>query len=85
MMSGHSSKTLMNTEVGTRDYGIAMIGLTMLFFGRVCIWKTVECFKCGLMGYPNKNMEDFVAESDLNRGFSRVPIFGLETVSVVYW
>jgi hypothetical protein len=71
MMSGHNSKTLMNTEVGTRDYGIAMIGLTMRFFGRVCIWKAVECFKCGVVGYPNKNMEDFVAESDLNRGFSR--------------
>jgi hypothetical protein len=25
----------------------------------------VECFKWGLMGYPSKNMEDFVTESDL--------------------
>ena len=43
----------------------------MLFFGRVWIlelwiWKAVESFKWVLMGYPNQNMEDFVAESDLN-------------------
>ena len=24
------------------------------------------CFKWGLMGYPSRNMEDFVAVSDLN-------------------
>ena len=26
----------------------------------------MECFKWGLMGYPSRNMEDFVTESDLN-------------------
>ena len=26
----------------------------------------VECFKWGLMGHPGRNMESFVAESDLN-------------------
>ena len=26
----------------------------------------MECFKWGLMGYPRRNMEDFVAMSDLN-------------------
>jgi hypothetical protein len=26
----------------------------------------VECFKCGLMDYPSKNVKDFVAEFDLN-------------------
>jgi hypothetical protein len=30
------------------------------------IWKAVGCFKWGLMGYPSRNMEDFVAVSDLN-------------------
>jgi hypothetical protein len=30
------------------------------------IWKVMECFKWGLMDYPSRNMEDFVAESDLN-------------------
>jgi hypothetical protein len=26
----------------------------------------VECFKKGLVGYPSRNTEDFVTESDLN-------------------
>ena len=26
----------------------------------------MECFKWGLMGYPSRNMNDFVTESDLN-------------------
>ena len=30
------------------------------------VWKIVECFKWGLIGYPSRNMEDFVVESDLN-------------------
>jgi hypothetical protein len=32
----------------------------------LCIWKAMECFKWGLMGHPSRNMEDFVAGSDLN-------------------
>ena len=43
----------------------------MLLFGRVWIlglWicKAVECFKWVLMGYPSRNMEDFLTETDLN-------------------
>jgi hypothetical protein len=43
----------------------------MLLFGRMWIlglwiWKAVGCFKCDLMGYPSRNMEDFDTESDLN-------------------
>jgi hypothetical protein len=43
----------------------------MLLFERMWIWglwiwKAVECFKWGLMGHPNRNMEDFVAGSNLN-------------------
>jgi hypothetical protein len=71
MVSVYSSKTLTMTEVDTRDWRIAVIGLTMLLFGRMWIWelwiwKAVECFNWGLMGYPGWNMEDFVTESDLN-------------------
>ena len=43
----------------------------MLLFERMWIlglwiWKAVECFKWGLMGHPSRNMEDFVAGSNLN-------------------
>jgi hypothetical protein len=57
-------------EVGTRDWGIAVIGLTMLLFERMWIWglwawKAVECFKWGLMSHPNRNVEDLVVGSNL--------------------
>ena len=43
----------------------------MLLFERMWIlglwiWNAVECFKWGLMDYPSRNMEDFVAGSNLN-------------------
>jgi hypothetical protein len=43
----------------------------MLLFGKmwICglwIWKVIECFKWGLMSHPCRNMEYFVAVSDLN-------------------
>jgi hypothetical protein len=46
IVSIHSSKTLMETEVGTKDKGITVIGLTMHLFGRMWIlglwiWKAV--------------------------------------------
>jgi hypothetical protein len=37
MVSVHSSKTLTKTEVGTRDWGIAVVGLNMLLFERMWI------------------------------------------------
>jgi hypothetical protein len=48
-----------------------VIGLTMHLFGRMWtwglwVWKAVECFKWGLMSHPSRNMENFVAESNLN-------------------
>ena len=70
MVSVHSSKTLTKTEVGTRDWGIAVIGLTVLFermwIWGLWIWKAMECFKWGLMGHPSRNMEVFVAVSVFN-------------------
>jgi hypothetical protein len=32
----------------------------------VWIWKAVECFKLGLMGYLSRSIEVIGAESDLN-------------------
>jgi hypothetical protein len=51
--------------------GIAVINLTMLLFEKnvdfwTWIWNSVECFKWGLMGHSSRNMEDFVAGSNLN-------------------
>jgi hypothetical protein len=43
----------------------------MLLFERMgtfglWIWNSVECFEWGLMGHPSRNMEVFVAGSNLN-------------------
>jgi hypothetical protein len=45
----------------------------MLLFGRmwiwgIWVWNAVECLEWGFMGNPSRNMEDFVAKSDLNCG-----------------
>jgi hypothetical protein len=66
MVSVHSTKTLIKTKVEK-----PVIGLTMFLFGRMYIWglwiwKALECFKWGLMGYPRRNMEDNGAGNGLN-------------------
>jgi hypothetical protein len=72
------------------------MGLTLLLFGRiwiwaVWIWKAMEYFKWGLIGYPSRNMEDFVTESDLNSAdlaqevSVENSICVLETAFVVFW
>jgi hypothetical protein len=49
MVNLHSNKTLIKTEVSTRDCSITVIGLPMPLFGGMCIlvlWtrKAVKCF-----------------------------------------
>jgi len=69
MVSVHTSKP--KIEVGTRHWGIAVVSLMKLLFGKIlicglCIWKAMECFEWGLRSYPSRNKEDCVAVSDLN-------------------
>ena len=68
MVFVHISKNL-RQELIPLDWGIVVIGLTMLLSERMWIWelwiwKAVECFKWGIMGYPSKNRKDFVAKID---------------------
>ena len=37
-MSVHSGKILTNKEVGTRDWGIAVVGLTILYLKECGFW-----------------------------------------------
>ena len=70
MVSVHSRKNLYDRS-WYQEWDIAVVGLNHAFICRNVdfwggLWKAVECFKRGLMGYPSRNMEDFVAEYDLN-------------------
>jgi hypothetical protein len=42
MVSCHSNGNLIKTEVGTRDWGIVVIGLTMFLFGGNVDFGTLE-------------------------------------------
>jgi hypothetical protein len=90
-MSRHSNKTQTKTKVGTRNWGIAVVGLTMLLLRGMWIRKAVECFKWGLMGHPRKNMEDSGAEGDLNCGVwfkrfqRRILVCCLEVILRIFW
>lgn len=63
MVSIYISKTLSNTEVGTRNWDTAVRDLTMFLFGGMWIlglwiWKAMESFKWDLLGYFSRNIED---------------------------
>jgi len=73
-VSIHSNKTLTKTEVGTRNWDITIIGLTVLSFGRMWIlglwiWKAVERFKWGLMGYLSRKVESHLNCAGLAQEF----------------
>jgi hypothetical protein len=72
MVSLHSNKTLRKTEVGTKDYGISVVSLTMVLFGEMWIWgfwiRKAVGFKRCLIEHPTGNINDSGAEVDLNSG-----------------
>ena len=97
MVSLHSNRNP-NTEVDTRDWGIAGLSQTMFLFGVIwtlVLWvrKTVEGFKRCLMGHTSRSMKDNSAEYDLNCGGGgwlkrsqrrRILICGLEIILVIF-
>lgn len=91
---------LTKMEAGTKDWGIAVIDLIILLFERIQtlrLWnrEAVECFKCYLMGYTSRCMEDSGAECDLSCGgwegwLKRLQrrsalVCDLEIVLVIFW
>lgn len=62
------------TELGTRNWDIAMTGLTVLLFrvmwNNLGIWtrKAIGHFKWGLIVHPSRSMEDRGSEGDSNCG-----------------
>jgi hypothetical protein len=72
MVSLHSNRTLAKIGVAIREQGIAVIGLTMLLFGRIWkalrLWirKAVECCNQGLIGHSDGSIGDSSAESHAN-------------------
>ena len=55
---------LIKREVGTRNWGIAVIGLTILCLEKQGVWvkKAVECFQYCLMGHASRALEGSGAE-----------------------
>jgi hypothetical protein len=53
-------ETLTKAEVGTRDWGITVIGLTILLLlgmWTIGLSKALRWFKWGIMGYIGRSME----------------------------
>ena len=64
MVSLQSNRTLTKTKVGTRDWGIAVTGLAMLFVEEIGktlgLWtrKTVGCFNEDFGGHISRSIEN---------------------------
>ena len=96
IVSLYKNRTLTMTEVGTKDWSIAVIALAMFLvdgmqtFG-LEIGNTVECFKWGLMNHTSRSMDDSNTESNidydsLHQEFSKEKnlVCGLENVLVIF-
>ena len=77
--------TITKIETRTRDWGIAMIDLIMLLFGRIWVRK-VECFKHHLMGQIKRNLE-YLNCRGLAQEVSEEKnlVCCLEIVHVIFW
>ena len=69
-MSLHSTENP-KIEVGSMDWGIGVVHLTMFLFEGMWIlglwiWEIVGCLKWYLMDHPGRNKEDIAAEGGLN-------------------
>jgi hypothetical protein len=54
-----------------------------MWISEVCIWKTVECFKWGLIKDPNKSMEILDPAGDLNYGTHALEVLEERTFSML--
>lgn len=68
----HCNKIQSKTEIGTGAQGIAVIGHTMLLFGRIwkalglCKRSAIEQFKQGLVVHTTRNMKESGPEGYVN-------------------
>ena len=65
-----SNNKVTKTEVGTRDWGIAVIGLTMWFVGQCGrLWNFgLEKQLKAVMGHPSRSLEDGNTEGHADCG-----------------
>lgn len=79
------------TEIGTRDWEIAVIGLTIFLLGGMWalgLWirKTIGHYKGGLMGNTSKSMEDSRVQGIWLKKFQRkILTCGLEIILLIFW
>ena len=95
IVSLYKNRTLTKTEVGTKDWGTAVIVLSMLLVGMqpfgLEIGNTFECIKWGLMNHASRSMEDSGAENNIDYESQHQELLkenlvcGLENVLIIFW
>ena len=82
-------ESLHGKEVDTRDWGIAMVGFTIILFERIwtlILWvrKAMQCFMQCLMGHSGRSIEDNGAKCYLNCGMLTQKV-SEEIILVLFW